>query len=77
MLRSSSLHRSPFDALATPQDGLGVAKVQPMSADYDDYQASFLVVFTQSIRNLDAEADGGEIELQATPSDGLDLSWHR
>jgi len=39
--------------------------------DYEDYQASFFVNFTQQISNLDAEAYGGELELEVLPSDSF------
>lgn len=41
--------------------------------DYDDYQAFAQVGPVQSVINLDAEAQGLEVELNARPTDGLTL----
>ena len=41
--------------------------------DYEDYQAFDLVVFDALTSNLPAEMHGFEVEVQATPIDGLDI----
>ena len=41
--------------------------------DYDDYQAYNFIGVAVVLFNADAELFGGEVELQATPVDGLDL----
>jgi iron complex outermembrane receptor protein len=42
--------------------------------DYQDYQAFFLAQLSQAIANRDANVRGVELEIVATPVDGLDLS---
>jgi iron complex outermembrane receptor protein len=41
--------------------------------DYQDYQAFALDSLTTVVFNTDAESTGAELELQASPTDGLDL----
>jgi iron complex outermembrane receptor protein len=41
--------------------------------DYNDYQAFLFEGFTSKIINVDAEIYGGELEMIATPRDGLDI----
>ena len=42
--------------------------------DYKDYQAFFLVGLSQAVANRNATVRGGEIEIAASPVEGLDLS---
>ena len=43
--------------------------------DYEDYQAFSLVNLTPQVTNSDADAQGGEIELTLSPTQGLDLMF--
>lgn len=43
--------------------------------DYEDYQAFSLVNLTPQVTNSNADAQGGEIELTLSPSQGLDLMF--
>jgi len=56
---------------ATLLDGRARLNADVFYYDYEDYQAAFLIVFTQTIGNLDAEVYGGEIELEVAPIEGL------
>ena len=68
------LHSYELGFKTTMLDGLARLNATAFYYDYKDYQASSFVFFSQIITNLDADAVGAEVELQATPTDGLDLS---
>jgi iron complex outermembrane recepter protein len=54
-------------------DGLARLNVAAYYYDYNDYQAFALDSLTTVVFNTDAESFGAELELQASPTDGLDL----
>ncbi len=54
-------------------DGLARLNAAAYYYDYQDYQAFSLEGLTTFVFNTDAEVKGGEIELQASPIEGLDL----
>lgn len=54
-------------------DGLARLNGAAYYYDYNDYQAFRLEGLTQYVFNTDAEVKGWELELQATPMEGLDV----
>ena len=58
---------------STLANGRARLNVSVFSYDYSDYQAYDFVGVAAVLRNQDANSFGGEIELQATPVDGLDI----
>ncbi len=58
---------------STLADGLVQFNGAAYFYDYKDYQAFFIVGIDTITFNTDAESWGGEIELQASPIDGLDI----
>jgi len=58
---------------STFMDGLGRLNASVFYYDYEDYQAYKFVGVAVSLFNTDATLFGGEVELQLTPVEGLDI----
>ncbi len=80
--QAAFLEGMPFDPEVLNSYELGVKanlgsnatlNVSAFYYDYEDYQAFAQVGVVQSVINLDAEAQGLELELNARPTDGLTL----
>ena len=67
------LHSVEIGAKGTLMDDRVRLNASAFYYDYQDYQASFFVNFTQQLSNLDAEAYGAEVELAISPTDSLNL----
>jgi len=54
-------------------DGMGRLNISTYYYDYQDYQAFYILGIDTITFNTDADSFGGEIELIASPTEGLDL----
>jgi iron complex outermembrane receptor protein len=58
---------------STLMDGLMILNGTVYYYDYQDYQAFQIIGIDTITSNADADSSGGELELQVSPSDGLDI----